>query len=147
MARINASSNDDDCAPIAYGVGLVTIILMALICLWLSMIVMNMGEAAWGFSGFYSFGAAFIGGPFWLASGIWCLASRKKSKSIYRSELSIVGWSNIIGIMVTAFLPIFYKGAILVWLICCGLVFGLLILASQQRKNNTSKAKRSKKSK
>ena len=147
MARISSRINDNDYAPTAYGVGCVTIILMALVCLWLSMTVMSMSEAAWGFSGIYSLGVALIGGPFWLASGIWCLASCKKAPSIYRAELSLLGWSNVFGIIVAVFLPVFYKGAILVWLICCGLVFGLLIRASQQRKNNASKIKRAKRSK
>lgn len=121
--------------PVVLVVGVILLIIRALIELRLAVEVIDMTSAAWGFSGIFSFGAAFIGGPFWLASGICCLLARKKSGAEkYQKDLTLVGVLNIVGIIFLAFSPLLYRMMLLAVLVYYGVVFGALIHWSYQRR-------------
>lgn len=120
--------------PGAYAAGVVTLVLAAVVGFFMSLYVMGMSPAAWGFSGFISFPVALFGGPVWLIVGIWCFVAIRKVSDSYKTDLLLLGLLNIGCIVFTAFLPIFYKYMLLVWFIAYGLAFGCLIFLAYCRK-------------
>ena len=56
----NSAGRREEEKPGAYFFGLVSLIVMALVGLWLSFEIMDLSEAAWGFSGLFSFGVTFL---------------------------------------------------------------------------------------
>ena len=133
----NSAGRREEEKPGAYFFGLVSLIVMALVGLWLSFEIMDLSEAAWGFSGLFSFGVTFFVGPLWLAAGITCLLSTRKVSFRYRTDLKIMGILNIIGIFVTAFCPLLYKMMLFWWVVYYGVIFGTLIMLAVRRGRGT----------
>lgn len=130
---LNGVRQREEEKPGVYFWGLASLIVMALVGLWLSLEIMDVSEAAWGFSGLFSFGATIFVGPFWLAVGIMCLMSVRKASLRYRTDLKMMGILNITGIFVTAFCPILYKMMLFWWVVYYGAIFGTLIILAVRR--------------
>lgn len=62
-----------------YNLGVVGLAAMAMVWFWLAIQISCMSPEAWGFSGIYSIVIAFLGGPFWLAIGVFVFGICKES--------------------------------------------------------------------
>lgn len=118
----------------AYWCGLVGLMIMVVVCFWMAIAVVDMSTTVWGFSGLYSFGAAFLIGPLWIAMAIICFVNSKKALDSYRTDLTVMGILNLVGVGVVAFYPLWGKLILLVSVIYFGVIFGWVLYRALKRK-------------
>lgn len=118
----------------AYWCGLIGLIIMAVVCFWMAIAVIDMSTTVWGFSGLYSFGAAFLIGPLWITMAIICFVNSKKALDDYRADLTVMGILNLVGVGVVAFYPLWGKSILLVSVLYFGVIFGWVLYRVLKRK-------------